>query len=147
MGLINFLFGKEVVFSDPLLGELKTRSRKKTSNCTWSGETQLKGQKGKTVFILEGNGIEPLKEQLSSIRKIVSDLDQIIVEITNAIKNSTNYFRKSNWINDFHLAAITPIHVADNSFEIIFEPIDDSSLNYIWCDWSNGKVSNFEFKL
>ena len=149
MGLKDFLFGKEFVFSDSVLGDLKTRTKKELSSasCTWTSETQLPSQGGKTVFILEGDGIMPFKRQISSVHQIVAGLGAIVLEITTSLKKSNSLDRNLNWKNEFHLAAVTPISVADNSFEVIFEPNDASSLNYVWCNWTANGISNIEFKL
>jgi hypothetical protein len=149
MGLRDFLFGREVVFYDSVIGNLKTRTKKEISsaNCTWTSETQLFGQGGKTVFILEGNGISPFNGQISSVHQIVTGLGAIVSEITTSLKKSNSLDRNLNWKNEFHLAAVTPISVADNSFEVVFEPNDASGLNYVWCNWTANGISNIEFKL
>jgi len=150
MGLKKFFWGKQVVFTDKLIGILKTRVKNENPsiNYTWIGENLLNGQKRKTVFILEGNSQEPYKNQLKSVYRIVQDLENITRQINFELKSSkyTNPRFKHDWLKDFYLAAITPNDVRENRFEVSIEPINENDTGYVSFLWANGRISEIEAK-
>ncbi len=150
MGLKEFFFGKQIVFSDKLIGNLETRIKidNPTINYTWVGETQLTGQKRKTVFILEGNSQGPYKNQLKSVQRIVQNIENITKEIDLELKaaKSVKLRFKHNWVKDFYLAAITPNDTRENKFEVNFEPIDENDSGYVLFLWANDRISEIESK-
>lgn len=149
MGLKDILFGKEVQISDTKLGVLKARIKKThpSINYVWASEVLLSEQQNETVIVLEGNSEGPFKKQLESAYSIVDNLtniqEQIIVE-SKKNKNKIKY--NGDWIKQFYLAAITPIDVRDNSFEVNFEPINQDGNGYILLTWKNSKISELDIK-
>ncbi|MFN7117328.1 MAG: hypothetical protein ACK4TA_11050 [Saprospiraceae bacterium] len=139
----QFLFGKEVRFYDPILGELKTRVKKAntTVSYTWTGEYILPGQKKKTFFIVEGNYLAPDKVQLNSLYYIIENLDEIIAKVDTELKAkpSVKSRFKQQWSDAFYLAAILP-YAADggNAFELSFEPLAEEDTDYVGLIWQNG---------
>jgi len=150
MRLMEFFFGKKVIFSDKLIGNLETRIKNQnvSINCTWTCENLLESQKRKTVFILEGNRNGPYKNQLKSVHRIIQNLENITRQIYLSSHKSkpTKDKLKSVWVKDFYLAAITPNDIRENSFELNFEPINKNDNGYISFIWTNDRISNIELK-
>lgn len=150
MEIKEFLFGKEIVFSDKIIGELKARikNRNPSINYTWTGEHQFSKQKKKTVFILEGNVNGPYKEQLKSVHRIIEDLDNITNNVNAEIRinKRPNERFNNNWIKEFYLAAITPIEIRENNFEVTFEPINDEDISYVSFTWTKDRITEIELK-
>jgi len=150
MGLKDFLFGKEKIISDKKIGVLKARIKKThpSINYVWASEVLLKGQKKETVIILEGNSSGPHINQLNSAYSIVDNLENLKEQIEHESKRNNSNSKKyyGDWIKDFYLAAITPIEVRDNSFEVNFEPIDQNDKGYVLFTWKNNQISGIEIK-
>lgn len=146
----NILFGRKIIFNDPLIGALTTRIKSENPSIeyTWNGESLLPGQKSKTVFILEGNAKGPYKLQLESVSKIIQDLDNICATVDSQLKviSSKKHDVVTGWLSEFYLAAITPNDVPTNEFEITFEPTKSDDLRYVSFLWTNGKISEIETK-
>ena len=155
MGLISdFLFGRKISIQDSKIGELKTRVRgnNPSINYTWTGEYKLQGQKKPTIFILEGNNVEPYRSHLKGLHNIIDTLDNIVEQVDKELKGRPNVKQrfKENWVKDFYLAAITPYNPNTNEdgeqFELNFEPIIEDDTDYVGFLWNNGILAEVEAK-
>ncbi len=144
MGIKDLLFGKNVEISDPKLGLLKTKVKNTNPSIgyVWTGETQLAGQTQETVIIMEGNAEGPFKEQLEAIHMIVDSIGEIVKQVVSEALKESKYKA-----TDFYLSAIMPVEIANNSFEVNFEPINDNNNSFISFVWQNHKISEFEMEL
>lgn len=151
MRLKDFLFGQLKIIVDPKIGNLEARIKNinPSINYTWTSTKQLPGQLEATVIILEGNANGPYKNQLTAAYSIVDNLTSIQYSIDKEL-TKTNLSKLSNpedWRGKFYLAAITPIEVNDNSFELCFESINQDNEDYFACTWEDEKLIDFEFKV
>ena len=148
MGFFNdILFGKQVTVLDKILGELKTRIKNEnpSANYTWTSENLITGQRKKTVFILEGNYHGPDKNQLKAVYRIIDNLQEIRKTVDQKIRGTDFNFNR-DWSNEFHLAAIIPLSRQDNQFEVIFEPLNEGSVEYVSFVRENDKITEIAAK-
>ena len=150
MGIKDFLFGKEKTIPDSKLGFLKARIKKTHPSVSyvWASEIRLSGQLRETVIILEGNSDGPFREQLDSAYKIVDSIKELVTRIYLDSKSmnldKTKY--KGDWAKDFYLSAITPIDVAESSFEVEFETTTPNDDSYVLFTWKANVISEIEIK-
>jgi hypothetical protein len=145
--LSDFLLGKQVTVLDKVLGELKTRIKKKNPsvNYTWVSQNLIVGQGKKTVFILEGNYLGPDKNQLKSVYRILENLQEIVKTVDQKLKG-TNWTFKSEWSSEFYLASVTPFARQHNQFEVTFEPVNEESDEYVSFVWEKDRITEIEAK-
>ena len=150
MGLKNILFGKKKIISDKKIGDLKARIKNNNPsiNYTWTSEFLLSGEENETVIMLEGNANGPYKNQLNAVYSIVDNLKKLREQILIDSKrlNLENLKYNSNRIKDFYFAAITPIDITENSFEVNLEPVSGDEDGYVLFKWKNNQVSDLEIK-
>ena len=139
------LFGRKVSFEDPVLGTFETRVRSENPSIerTWYGGNKLEGQQSETTFILEGNFNGPNKLDLESVKRIVSELSQIVSEIDTELSKKPQYSKISDWTKTFFLSAVMPY---ERGFEICFEPVNSDDIRTVNCFWVNGRISEIEGK-
>jgi hypothetical protein len=150
MGLKDFIFGKEILFTDTLIGELRTRAKKAdpSINYTWTGKHLLKNQKKETAFVLEGNINGPYHDQLKSAQRIAANIDNIISQVDIELKKTkpASSVFAIDWFKYFYVAVIATFDMAKNTFEVCLEPISGHDNGFVNFIWANDSVSQIDAK-
>ena len=144
----DFLFGKEITYTDSKLGELKTRTRKFKANAqkVWMGELLIAGQKSKTVILLDGSAEKPSDRQINAMHKLIDSVTEIHRKAESVWRRNPEHTAvlDDDWLNHYYLAAINPLDAEENSFELSYEPDEEKAIEGITLIWKNSRITETE---